>query len=670
MEIEEALAIKRDFQSLFLEFLENNDDDCDIFMELTKYIIDSNISKNHQDLQDIFYMISNIVNYHKREHHFFDKIIQVLKFILPDIQSHFNNIDLYNIFKTNKLFLLFLIQQKVIIPTTDLINIIKQLSTEQFTTIHKSAFVDGKPVYSISSEKLPNRYFLYTSFKSYVNNSIKKQIEKEIRQKFDTDIKTFEKKCQKGENDSFICGLIREDLIDEFVIHVNKTNYPLNSTIDDSIFECNFFLINKNPTLIEYATFCGSIQIFKYLQINQVQINESIWEYAIHGRNPDIIHVIESLKIEPSQTLVIESIKCHHNGIANYMKNNIVTSDKEEDDFIYAALDHYNYAFLPDYKKLLSLKNKMKNPILRQLYSLTKITIPSSETKIEIFYFQDFSNLNEIFIPSSVISIGDNVFCNCKGLKIVAFESPSSLYSIGSNAFEGCSSLARIAIPSSVKMINSGAFKNCTALNQVAIPSSVTSFGINIFDGIQSLDMTGDIKHIHSKLFENCSSLRQITIPESVTSIDDDAFCQCTSLSEITIPDSVTFIGSAAFKGCSSLKRIEIPSSVNSIGSAAFAQCSSLEQITLPVSLKSIKAGSFCMCSSLEQIEIPSSVTSIESEAFADCTKLKQVSIEEPPSLQFIGHNAFKGCCLLTPIPIPKSVQMIAKDAFDWCLLL
>ena len=40
MEFEEALAVKRGFQSLFLEFLENDDDnDNDIFLDVTKYII-------------------------------------------------------------------------------------------------------------------------------------------------------------------------------------------------------------------------------------------------------------------------------------------------------------------------------------------------------------------------------------------------------------------------------------------------------------------------------------------------------------------------------------------------------------------------------------------------------------------------------------------------------
>ena len=83
----------------------------------------------------------------------------------------------------------------------------------------------------------------------------------------------FEKKRKIGENDSDICFFIRNDLIDDFVIFVNKTNYKLESKIETS-FETNSYLINKNPTLIEYATFYESIQILRYLILNKIEINK------------------------------------------------------------------------------------------------------------------------------------------------------------------------------------------------------------------------------------------------------------------------------------------------------------------------------------------------------------------------------------------------------------
>ena len=49
----------------------------------------------------------------------------------------------------------------------------------------------------------------------------------------------------------------------------------------------------KKPTLIEYAAFNGSIQIFQYLKMNKVELNEELWSYAIHSGNAQIIHLLE-----------------------------------------------------------------------------------------------------------------------------------------------------------------------------------------------------------------------------------------------------------------------------------------------------------------------------------------------------------------------------------------
>lgn len=60
----------------------------------------------------------------------------------------------------------------------------------------------------------------------------------------------FEKKCQIGQNDSYISELIREDSIKEFIIYVNKRNLQLNSEMNHSIFETNPLLIQKRSKII------------------------------------------------------------------------------------------------------------------------------------------------------------------------------------------------------------------------------------------------------------------------------------------------------------------------------------------------------------------------------------------------------------------------------------
>ena len=94
--------------------------------------------------------------------------------------------------------------------------------------------------------------------------------------------------------------MIREDSIEEFITYDNKNDYPLNSYIKESIFETNDFLIkHKKTTLIEYAAFFGSTQIFKYLYKNEVELTSSLWLYGIHSDNAEIIQLLEENKVEP-----------------------------------------------------------------------------------------------------------------------------------------------------------------------------------------------------------------------------------------------------------------------------------------------------------------------------------------------------------------------------------
>ena len=100
--------------------------------------------------------------------------------------------------------------------------------------------------------------------KEFLEEKQQKQIEEEITQKYKEEISIFEKKCQLGENDLCICSLIRSDSVEEFVSYVNRKNLSLLTKIKPSIYETNSFLIDKEPTLIEYAAFFGSIQIIQY----------------------------------------------------------------------------------------------------------------------------------------------------------------------------------------------------------------------------------------------------------------------------------------------------------------------------------------------------------------------------------------------------------------------
>ena len=178
-----------------------------------------------------------------------------------------------------------------------------------------------------------------------------------------------------GENNEHICHLIQKDLIDEFITYVNKNNYSLNMSINTSIYETNSILLQeKKTTLIEYAAFFGSIQIFKYLYKNEVKLTPSLFIYAIHGDDSEIINIVEekvelsigNLKEEGEEEdeeeeddnkdeltnitylkCFFKAIECHHNDVANYIFNNYLESQEiDYSKFILKFLQYYNYQLI------------------------------------------------------------------------------------------------------------------------------------------------------------------------------------------------------------------------------------------------------------------------------------------------------------------------------------
>lgn len=142
-----------------------------------------------------------------------------------------------------------------------------------------------------------------------------------------------EEKREIGENDSYLCQIIRNDSIDEFVIYVNQTNLSISTeNIKPSIFETNFFLLKRIfiISLTDYAAFFGAIQIINFLRLNNVRMSSSLWLYAIHSNNAELIHLIEGEKVRKMVDLryLKEAIKCHHNDIANYIQTNCLEDEK------------------------------------------------------------------------------------------------------------------------------------------------------------------------------------------------------------------------------------------------------------------------------------------------------------------------------------------------------
>ena len=140
----------------------------------------------------------------------------------------------------------------------------------------------------------------------------------------------------------------------------------------------------------------------------------------------------------------------------------------------------------------------------------------------------DKTHVTRVTIPSSVITIGDNVFFRCSSLASLAI--PSSVTSIGDFAFQDCSSLARLQIPSSVTSIGRGAFRECTNLATLVVFRKYA-------DSPADTTLT-----VHASAFHNCGNIKVVSAPDVVVAALGDPYTGCSTLA--SLPRSVTFSAS------------------------------------------------------------------------------------------------------------------------------
>ena len=101
--------------------------------------------------------------------------------------------------------------------------------------------------------------------------------------------------------------------------------------------------------MFEYAFYHGSIKIIQYLMMNGFKLKPSLWLFAIHSNNPELIHLLEDnddtkLSEKEYQKCLEESVKCHHNDIANYINDNYINDIRIRRNQLLYSFKFFNYA--------------------------------------------------------------------------------------------------------------------------------------------------------------------------------------------------------------------------------------------------------------------------------------------------------------------------------------
>ena len=262
-------------------------------------------------------------------------------------------------------------------------------------------------------------------------------------------------------------------------------------------------------------------------------------------------------------------------------------------------------------------------------------------------------NVSSVFIPATVLSIGDSAFIYCDALTTVTFAENSQLKSIERAAFWGSEHVhprfKEIKIPDSVETIGNGAFYECRDLERIALPSALQT--------------------LSSVTFYNCTALSEVTFPASLKTIESSAFSGCRNLSKVKLPASLTAIQSSVFHLCINLKTVSYDGSLEQwsritadndvlgyscpslVMSDYTAQFILVKNAFLDPPPKTVTITKYTGKEST--VILPSTinswpVTKIGEAAFQDNTTITSVTI--PDSVTEIGANAFAGCTNLTSV--------------------
>ena len=207
-----------------------------------------------------------------------------------------------------------------------------------------------------------------------------------------------------------------------------------------------------------------------------------------------------------------------------------------------------------------------------------------------------------------------------------------------------------------------------TLSGDITIPQTVTD------NNNQRWTVTG----IDENAFNGVSTITAVTLPHSVMVIGKLAFYRTTKLKSINFPSALSYIGVSAFEE-SGLTEADIPGNTF-IATKAFQGCKNLAQLSIP-HVTCLGDNSFALCTSLTSVTVPASahlqeevspnVQNAPSEevsgknAFFGCSGLKEVTIED--GVRNIAAGMFSECRSIAKMELPASVKYIRDGAFSCC---
>ena len=140
-----------------------------------------------------------------------------------------------------------------------------------------------------------------------------------------------------------------------------------------------------------------------------------------------------------------------------------------------------------------------------------QVTIPDGLKKIASSAFKDNKTLNEVILPTTIETIGQNAFDGCSNLKKVIRSQESKLKQISSYAFKNCTSLTDFDL-SNVKSIWKTAFEGCTNFDLTKNNGGSAIDPDNIFVPVAGKDVVSSDGRKTTRLTINTQEPREMVL--------------------------------------------------------------------------------------------------------------------------------------------------------------
>ena len=168
------------------------------------------------------------------------------------------------------------------------------------------------------------------------------------------------------------------------------------------------------------------------------------------------------------------------------------------------------------------------------------VAIPSVIEKYPVKYIDAgcFENMNmvSVWIPASVVSIGDRAFAGCTKLEVVRLGNASAINHIGKFAFKSTLYENVTGVDENGMVSINGILIRHFGTGEIRVPSFIKQIAGGAFydrQDITKVTLSDGCIKIDAEAFSYMYSLERVVIPETVMSIDENVFVNCNK--DITI---------------------------------------------------------------------------------------------------------------------------------------